>query len=139
MDTLLKTKTEVQESFNKIILNMCDHMAKKYPNTYFGIYHETVVKFIKERPYEPVAYFIKYVYSNDEYRDKIFAQDETYFMNQNYNEVPQDSSVKIFEIKELWNSLDDNTKKLIKLTFKHLADRTKLYVDILSNINKFKK
>jgi hypothetical protein len=139
MDTLLKTKLEVQESFNKIILNMCDHMAKKYPNTYFGIYHETAVKFIKERPSEPIAYFIKYVYSNDEYREKILAQDETYFMNQNYSEVPQDSSVKIFEIKELWTSLDDTTKKLIKLTFKHLADRTKLYVDILSDINKFKK
>ena len=139
MDTLLKTKLEIQESFNKIILNMCEHMARKYPNTYFGIYHETIVKFIKERPTEPVAYFIKYVYSNDEYRDKIIAQDESYFMNQNYSEVPQYSSVKIFEIKELWTSLDDNTKKLIKLTFKHLADRAKIFVDLLSDINKLKK
>ena len=139
MESLIKTKQEVQESFNKIILNMCDHMAKKYPNTYFGIYHDTVVKFITERPNEPIAYFVKYVYSNDEYREKIIAQDESYFMGQEYKEVSQDHSVKIFEIKELWSTLDDTTKKLIKMTFKHLADRTKLYVDILSDINKFKK
>ena len=139
MESLIKTKQEVQESFNKIILNMCDHMAKKYPNTYFGIYHDTAVKFITERPTEPIAYFIKHVYSNDEYRTKILAQDESYFMGQKYSEVGQDHSVKIFEIKELWTTLDDNTKKLIKLTFKHLADRTKLYVDILSDINKLKK
>ena len=97
MESLIKTKHEVQESFNKIILNMCNYMANKYPNTYFGIYHDTAVKFITERPTEPIAYFIKYVYSNDEYREKIIAQDESYFMGQEYNEVPEDSSVKIFK------------------------------------------
>ena len=138
MESLLKSKQELQESFNKIILNMCDHMAKKYPTTYFGIYHETAVKFITERSSEPIAYFIKYIYSNDEYREKILAQDESYFMNQSYDYVKQDV-VKIFEIKEFWTTLDDTTKKLIKLTFKHLADRTKLYIDVLSDINKYKK
>ena len=139
MDELLNSKQEIQDSFNKIMLTMYNHLAKKFPQSYFGIYSDTANKFVSERPNEPISYFIKYVYSNDEYREKIFAQDDSYFMNQNYSEVPQEKSMKIFEIKELWNTLDDNTKKLIKLTFKHLADRTKLYVDILSDINKLKK
>jgi len=138
MESLTNTKKEVQDSFNKIILNMCNHLAKKYPQTYFGIYHDTAVKFITERPNEPIAYFIKYVYSNDEYREKIIAQDDSYFMGQSYEDVPQDT-VKIFEIKDLWTSLDDTNKKLIKVTFKHLVDRSKLYVDVLSDINKLKK
>lgn len=138
MESLTNTKKEVQDSFNKIILNMCNHLAKKYPQTYFGIYYDTVVKFITERPNEPIAYFIKYVYSNDEYREKIIAQDDSYFMGQSYEDVPQDT-VKIFEIKDLWTSLDDTNKKLIKVTFKHLVDKSKLYVDVLSDINKLKK
>jgi len=138
MESLLKTKQEVQDSFNKIILNMCEHMAKKYPNSYFGIYHDTAIKFIKERGTEPIAYFIKYVYSNDEYREKILAQDESYFMNHGYEDA-QDYSTKIFELKELWTSLDDTTKKLVKITFKALADRSKLYIDVVSDINKLKK
>jgi len=138
MESLTNTKKEVQDSFNKIILNMCNHLAKKYPQTYFGIYHDTAVKFITERPNEPIAYFIKYVYSNDEYREKIIAQDDSYFMGQSYEDVPQDT-VKIFEIKDLWTSLEMTNKKLIKVTFKHLVDRSKLYVDVLSDINKLKK
>ena len=138
MESLTNTKKEVQDSFNKIILNMCNHLAKKYPQTYFGIYHDTAVKFITERPNEPIAYFIKYVYSKNEYREKIIAQDDSYFMGQSYEDVPQDT-VKIFEIKDLWASLDDTNKKLIKVTFKHLVDRSKLYVDVLSDINKLKK
>ena len=101
MDELLKNKQEVQESFNKIITTMYNHLAKKYPQSYFGIYSDTANKFIVERPNEPISYFIKYVYSNDEYRTKILAQDESYFMGQEYSEVGQDHSVKIFKINDV--------------------------------------
>ena len=100
MDELLKNKQEVQESFNKIITTMYNHLAKKYPQSYFGIYSDTANKFIVERPNEPISYFIKYVYSNDEYREKIIAGDDSYFVNQDYEEASSYAS-KIFKIKEL--------------------------------------
>ena len=137
MDELLKNKQEVQESFNKIITTMYNHLAKKYPQSYFGIYSDTANKFIVERPNEPISYFIKYVYSNDEYREKIIAGDDSYFVNQEYEEASNYAS-KIFKIKELWSSFDEVNKKLVKQTFKHMVDRSRLYIEILSNINKLK-
>jgi hypothetical protein len=41
-------------------------------------------------------------------------------------------------IKDIWNGMDDNNKKFVKMTFKSLVERTQLYVDVLCDINKLK-
>ena len=64
MDELQQNKQDIQDSFNKIMLTMYNHLAKKYPQSYFGIYSDTANKFVGERPNEPISYFIKLSYSS---------------------------------------------------------------------------
>ena len=85
MEKLLKTKEEIKDSFNKIVQMMCTYLANKYPDTYFNIYRTTIHKYITELSYEPIALFIKYIYSNDNYRNGILQGDESFFVNENYH------------------------------------------------------
>jgi hypothetical protein len=137
IDTLLKTKDEIKDSFNKVVGIFCTHMANKYPESTFGMYRQTIHNYITDLSYEPIAQFIKYVYSNDEYRKKIIVGDETFFINQSYDDF-SNQSTHIFMMKDIWGTMDENNKKFVKMTFKSLVERTKLYVDVLYDINKFK-
>jgi hypothetical protein len=141
MDKLLVTKNEIKDSFNKIVSMICTHLGNKYPDTQFGKYKHTIHKYITELPYEPISVFIKYVYSNDIYRNKILAFDETFFINQSYDsyENYQDYSTQIFMMKDIWLQMDTTNKTFIKQAFKNLIERCDLYVDILCQINKIKK
>lgn len=138
MDTLLKSKDEIKESFNKIVLILCTHLANKYPDTDFGTYKITINKYVSELPYEPIANFIKFVYSNDVYRNKILSGDESFFLNQTYDEHV-DVSSHIFMMKDIWIKMDQANKTFVKNTFKSLVERTTLYIDVLCEINKLKK
>jgi hypothetical protein len=138
MDTLLKSKDEIKDSFNKIVLILCTHLANKYPDTDFGKYKITINKYVTDFPYEPIANFIKFVYSNDTYRNKILAGDESFFLNQTYDEH-QDVSSHIFMMKDIWVTMDQSNKTFVKNTFKSLVERTTLYIDVLCEINKLKK
>jgi hypothetical protein len=146
IENLLKTKDEIKDSFNKIAWMMCVHIGNKYPDTYFYIYRTTIQKYITELSYEPIALFIKYIYSNDGYRNKILTGDESFFMNENYHQYldktetsyNQDTS-QIFVMKDVWGKMDDQNKNFVRQAFKNLVDRTELYVDVLCSINKLKK
>ncbi len=137
MDTLLKSKDEIKDSFNKVVSILCNHLANKYPESTFGMYRQTIHNYINDLPYEPIAQFIKHVYSKDEYRQKILIGDETFFVNQTYDDY-SNHETHIFMIKDIWNGMDDNNKKFIKMTFKSLVERTQLYVDVLCDINNAK-
>lgn len=136
MDKLLKNKDEIRDSFNKIVSIICTHLGNKFPNTDFGQYRNTINSYITEFPYEPISVFIKYIYSNDIYREKILNGDETFFINQTYE---NDNSAKIFMIKNIWVEMDISNKNFIKSTFKNLIERCDVYIDILWSINKLKK
>jgi hypothetical protein len=145
MEKLLKTKEEIKDSFNKIVQMMCTYLGNKYPDTYFHIYRTTIHKYITELSYEPIALFIKYIYSNDNYRNSIIAGDESFFVNENYHkylyngvDYSSDES-QIFVMKDIWVKMDDQNKKFIQQTFKNLIERTTLYVDVLCSINNLKK
>jgi hypothetical protein len=138
MNDLLNKKDEIKNSFNKIVMMICSHLGNKYPDTNFGKYKHTITKYITELPYEPIAMFIKYVYSNDTYRNKILMGDETFFLNQNFDQYDTDLS-QIFMMKDIWNKMDLSNKNFIKQAFKNLVERTDVYIDILCSINKLKK
>lgn len=141
MDQLLFKKDEVKDSFNKIVSLLCTHLGNKYPLTQFGVYKNTIHKYITELPYEPISVFIKYVYSNDVYRTKIISGDETFFINQTYDshENIENYSSQIFMMKDIWIQMDAQNKNFIKQAFKNLIERCQVYIDILCEINKLKK
>ena len=141
METLLETKESIKDSFNKIVSMLSTHIGNKYPETYFGTYKKTIALYLTDLPYEPISMFIKYIYSNDEYRNKIINDDETFFMNQTFDGYPidQKDTAQIFMMKGIWNKMDTANKNFIKHAFKNLIERTSLYIDVLCSINKLKK
>jgi hypothetical protein len=137
LEQLQSAKDEIKDSFNKISRVMVTHLANKYPESYFGIFLNSILSYMERKPYEPIALFIKHVYSKDGYREKILAQDENFFMAQSYDAVTDES--KLFQTMEIWKTMDEQNKKLIKQTFKAFIDRVDKYVEVLSQINSLKK
>ena len=137
LDQLQKAKDDIKDSFNKISRVMVTHLANKYPDSYFGIFLNSILSYMERKPYEPIALFIKHVYSKDGYREKIIAQDEKFFMNQTYSAVTDES--KLFQTMEIWQSMDEQNKKLIKQTFKAFVERVDKYVEVLSQMNSLNK
>lgn len=137
IEKLQQAKDEIKDSFNKISRVMVTHLANKYPESYFGIFLNSILSYMERKPYEPIALFIKHVYSHDGYREKILAQDEDFFMNQTYSACTDES--KLFQTMEIWKSMDNQNKKLIKQTFKAFIERVDKYVEVLAQINSLKK
>ena len=137
LEQLQKAKDDIKDSFNKISRVMVTHLANKFPESYFGIFLQSILGYIDRKPYEPIALFIKHVYSHDGYREKILAYDEQFFLNQTYTAATDES--KLFQTMEIWKTMDDQNKKLIKQTFKAYIDRVDKYVEVLSQINSLKK
>jgi len=137
LEQLQKAKDEIKDSFNKISRVMISHLANKYPESYFGIFINSILSYIERKPYEPIALFIKHVYSKDGYREKILAQDDNFFINQTYDSITDES--KLFQTMEIWKSMDNQNKKLLKQTFKAFIERVDKYVDVLSQMNTLKK
>jgi quinol monooxygenase YgiN len=136
-EKLHQAKDDIKDSFNKISRIMVTHLANKYPESYFGIFLNSILSYFDRKPYEPIALFIKHVYSKDGFREKILAQDDEFFMNQTYDAVTDES--KLFQTMEIWKSMDEQNKKLIKQTFKALVERVDKYVEVLSQLNSLKK
>ena len=58
-------------------------------------------------------------------------------MNQTYSAVTDES--KLFQTMEIWQSMDEQNKKLIKQTFKAFVERVDKYVEVLSQMNSLNK
>ena len=139
IEQLQQAKDDIKDSFNKISRVMVTHLANKYPESYFGIFLNSILGYIDRKPYEPIALFIKHVYSHDGYREKILAQDEDFFMNQTYEAAQEKDEAKLFQTMEIWKSMDNQNKKLIKQTFKAYIERVDKYVEVLAQMNSLKK
>jgi len=137
IEQLQQAKDDIKDSFNKISRVMVTHLANKYPESYFGIFLNSILSYMERKPYEPIALFIKHVYSHDGYREKILAQDDAFFMNQTYSACTDES--KLFQTMEIWKTMDNQNKKLIKQTFKAFIERVDKYVEVLAQINSLKK
>ena len=137
LEQLQKAKDDIKDSFNKISRVMVTHLANKYPESYFGIFLNSILGYMERKPYEPIALFIKHVYSKDGYRERILSMDDDFFMNQTYSEVTDES--KLFQTMEIWKTMDEQNKKIIKQTFKAYVERVDKYIEILSQMNTLKK
>lgn len=138
---LLQSKDELKDSFNKISLTLFNHLARKYPHSYFNSYNQTINSFFTERGYEPIALYIKYVYSNDSYRTRILAGDDSFFLGESYTDISNAADMnqmRIFNLKDLWGTMDDANKRITKQSFKTITERTEMYIEVLGQINEHK-
>jgi|LakMenEpi03Aug12_release.lakeMendotaPanAssembly.Ray.scaffolds.fasta_scaffold182779_2 hypothetical protein len=126
-------KEELEKKFNKNALSMCNYIATVRDDSHFAKYKGAIKEFFDERPKEPIAYFLQYVYSNKEYVNNIKEGNDNFFITDTFNNVEKDQMSQIFEFKDLWKSFNNTTKESIKKTMKLLVDIASIYLDILHN------
>ena len=129
-----------EDKFNKIIQWIIHFVGKISPSSFFCEHGEMLNKFIADRPEEPIAYFIKYVYNNDEYRTRLHNMDDAYFLHHNFDEIVDKSAKnpatqlligKLFNFKDLWIIFDDAAKIMIKKAMRGLVVISENYIDVL--------
>jgi hypothetical protein len=123
-----------ETKFNTVILGLVNFISNCLPSSFFGKHKTAIECFIDDKPAEPVAYFIKYIYSNDEYRNRLKNMDDDFFIDQTFNEIISDNSEyvkRLFYFKELWISFDDDSKMLVKRSMKGLIKISESYINIL--------
>ncbi len=140
MEALTNQKNEIITSFNTIGMYMINYLSGKSPKSFFGCNQSFIETFFKHRPREGIALFIQNVYSNDEYRTSIKNGDDTFFLHESFNEAKSEGyESKIFEFKDLWKNLDEDSKSLIKESMQMLIEHAETYIGVVAQINKNKK
>ena len=114
MITELKLKKkDIVESFNQIALNMVSHLGNEFKNSIFGKNATLIKNFFKFKPNEIIVLFLDNIYSNDEYRKQIKAGNDSFFMEQSY-----DNAKKIMpELKEEKKELNNRCIYLMESVY----------------------
>lgn len=123
-----------ETKFNSVILGLVNFLSNCVPESFFGKHKMAIECFISDKPAEPIAYFIQYIYTNDEYRNRLKNMDDKFFINQDFDEIVNDNSEyvkKLFYFKELWKSFDSESKTLIKRSMKGLVKISENYINVL--------
>ena len=71
------------------------------------------------------------IYRNDTYRENILAQNDTFFLNEDFGNLTcgdKDKVSKLFEFKQLWTKIDETTKNFIKKSMCALIKLTQKYI-----------
>ena len=140
MNELKEKKNDLIESFNKISLNMVTHLGNEFKDSFFGKSKIIIKNFFKFKPNETIIFFLESVYSYDDFRKKIKEGDDRFFMEQSYDDAMNAGYEKrIFEFKDIWLRMNNQTKKIVKESMAMLIEHCELYLDIVSEINKLKK
>jgi hypothetical protein len=133
-------KNDLIESFNKVALNMINHLGEKFPDSIFGKNNTLIKNFFKFKPKETIILFLENVYESDLYRKEIMSKNDRFFMEHTYDgAINAGYEMRIFEFKDLWMRMSSQTKTIVKDSMAMLVDHTTLYLDIISQINKSKK
>jgi hypothetical protein len=136
----LKTKkNDLIESFNKISINMVTHLGLEFEDSIFGKNKTMIKNFFKFKPNEVIIMFLDGIYADDVYRKNIKDGNDNFFLTQSYeNMVDAGYQSRIFEFKDIWGKMSNNTKLIVKDSMSMLVDHCELYLNILSQINKLK-
>ncbi len=136
----LKTKkNDLIESFNKISINMITHLGLEFKDSIFNKNKIMIKNYFKFKPNEVIIMFLDNIYADDVYRKNIKVGNDNFFLTQSYdNMVNAGYESRIFEFKDIWGKMSNNTKLIVKDSMSMLVDHCELYLDILSQINKLK-
>jgi len=140
IDDLKAKKSDLVESFNKVAINMITHLGNELSDSIFAKNKTMIKNFFKFKPNEVIIMFLENIYANDVFRTEIKAGNEKFFMEQTYDNVKDAGyESRIFEFKDIWVKMTNNTKLIVKDSMSMLIDHCELYLDLVSQINKLKK
>jgi hypothetical protein len=117
-----KKLSELENKFNLVIIGMIEHITNYHSDTKIKLLSGIVKKLILKKPSEPISYFLLHIYRNDEYRTHILNGNDVFFMNYDVKNVGKSNMINhIFEFKNIWGKLEDESKTYIKKAMKALV------------------
>jgi len=137
LNELKSKKNDVVSSFNEIALNMVNHLGNEFADSIFGKNITMIRNFFKFKPNEIIILFLKNIYEKDDFRTQIKAGNDKFFMVQSYDDIQNKGyGSGIFEFKDIWTKMNNNTKLIVKESMSMLVDHCELYIELLCDINK---
>ena len=122
------TLVELRRKFNTVISAMINHITDYHNDATMSTLRLVLDQIISNTPDEPISFFLLHVYSNDAYRQNIIAMNDEFFMKEEYNGLKQEDVGKLFEFKNLWTQIDQDTKNFIKKSMHALVKISQQYV-----------
>lgn len=116
------------------MINMINHITEYYADSTASKLKLVLTNIIIETPDEPISCFLLNVYKNDSYRKNILKQNDAFFIDEidnNSDEISdgdQDKVAKLFEFKDLWGKIDEDTRNFIKRSMMALVKICERYV-----------
>jgi hypothetical protein len=117
--------------FNMVIKGMINHITQYHDDTTMSSMNILLQDIIDKTPEEPISCFIMNIYKNDDYRTNILKQNDKFFMEEEYDDFvsgDDERTTKLFEFKELWQKIDDDTKQFIKKSMMGLVKISQQYI-----------
>lgn len=115
---------DLETKFNTVIVGMIKHITDYHCDAKMQELRNIIEELIKKNPEEPIACFLLHIYKNDDYRTNILKENDKFFLDQKYEHLTRsDQSIvtQLFEFKELWKKIDQDTKIYIKRAMKGLV------------------
>lgn len=125
------SKNKYVNDFNEVIIGIVKYITQFYGDMNTMKLQFVLEETIKKTPEEPIFLFMCKIYNNDEYRKNILAQNDLFFIGKDYNDLVKNDENKvaqIFQFKSLWNTIDNNTKTLIKKSMVALVNISREYI-----------
>jgi len=128
-------RDDLSDKFNLIIINLLQHITEYYCDTNMAKMRLVLENIIIEGPNEPISHFLLKVYKIDEYRLNILKQNDKFFTDK-LNKVSEsdktnENIAQMFEFRDLWLQIDDDTKNYIKKAMCGLVKICQKYVLLL--------
>jgi hypothetical protein len=118
--------------FNTVISDICTSVLKSSPNDpTVQTYSEVVNGIIQDSPVEPISLFILYIYKDPLYRQNIAEGNESFFVNDDYQNMTKGDKNKVatmFQFKSSWKNFNTQQKDYIKNATKMLLKIAETYI-----------
>jgi hypothetical protein len=116
---LLKETIDCVEQFSEVLLPLVDELLKLSGDHMLTMYKSMVIDFIQKKPKVIIDNLILKCYDEKDgvLRAKIVSGDESFFMNNNFEDMTEgDSSIIniIFKTKDFWGKLTEDNKEVLK-------------------------
>jgi hypothetical protein len=129
---LMRTSTNPEKAklvtiFNENVLKLATQLSKIVPESLIAKNLSNLGLVIRTTPKKAIEVFVLYVL---EHKSKIDAGDETYFLNNDYENITsidKDNTQRMFEFKDVWGKLSDENKQLVIQYMQFLCDIAQQY------------
>jgi hypothetical protein len=129
-------KIVYENKFNMVIMNIFNHITSFYQHSDITNAQDQMNDVLMQSPDGPICCFLKYVYLNDTYRQKLLDMNEEFFLDSGRIDDPdvaKDKAIieRIFSFKKIWGDFNRETKHFIMRGLRGLVLISTRYIQYL--------